>query len=265
MKRFSALVSAGLLAVGLLSGCGSPTQSTSSSSSGGPAVTGPAGGSLMVFAAASLKQSFTQIGEQFKTDTGTSVEFDFAGSSDLVTQLTQGAKADVFASADTKNMDTAVRGNLVAGTPVNFASNVLTIAVAPGNPKRIKTFQDLTKPGLNVVVCAPPVPCGAATKKVEDATGVKLAPVSEETAVTDVLGKVSTGQADAGLVYVTDVEGSGGKVTGVDFPESAQAVNTYPIAALKDSRNADLANEFVEYVTGEAGQKVLSRAGFGKP
>jgi molybdate transport system substrate-binding protein len=265
VKRYSALVSVGLLAVGLLSGCGSSTQSTSSSSSGGPAMTGPAGGSLMVFAAASLKQSFTQIGEQFKTDTGTSVEFDFAGSSDLVTQLTQGAKADVFASADTRNMDKAVRGNLVAGTPVNFASNVLTIAVAPGNPKRIKTFQDLTKPGLNVVVCAPPVPCGAATKKVEDATGVKLAPVSEETAVTDVLGKVSTGQADAGLVYVTDVEGSGGKVTGVDFPESAQAVNTYPIAALKDSGNADLANEFVEYVTGEAGQKVLSRAGFGKP
>jgi molybdate transport system substrate-binding protein len=153
----------------------------------------------------------------------------------------------------------------VAGTPVNFASNVLTIAVAPGNPKGIKSFQDLTKPGLNVVVCAPPVPCGAATKKVEDATGVKLNPVSEETAVTDVLGKVSTGQADAGLVYVTDVKGSGGKVTGIDFPDSAQAVNTYPIAALKDAGNADLANKFVSYVTGEAGQKVLNQAGFGKP
>jgi molybdate transport system substrate-binding protein len=265
MKRFSALVSAGLLAVGLVSGCGSSTDS-SSSSSAAPAMTGPSGGSLMVFAAASLKQSFTQIGEQFKTDNpGTTVEFNFAGSSDLVTQLTQGAKADVFASADNNNMDKAVKANLVAGTPVNFASNVLTIAVAPGNPKGIKTFQDLTKPGLNVVVCAPPVPCGAATKKIEDATGVKLNPVSEETAVTDVLGKVSTGQADAGLVYVTDVEGSGGKVTGVDFPQSAQAVNTYPIAALKDSGNADLANEFVEYVTGEAGQKVLNQAGFGKP
>jgi molybdate transport system substrate-binding protein len=109
------------------------------------------------------------------------------------------------------------------------------------------------------------VPCGSAATKVEQATGVKLAPVSEESSVTDVLGKVSTGQADAGLVYVTDVEGSGGKVSGVDFPESAQAVNAYPMAALKDSGNADLANEFVGYVTGEAGQKVLSRAGFGKP
>jgi molybdate transport system substrate-binding protein len=265
MNRISTLFAAGLLAVGLLSGCGSSADSSKSSSSAAPAMTGPSGGSLMVFAAASLKQSFTQIGEQFKTDTGTSVEFNFAGSSDLVTQLTQGAKADVFASADTNNMDKAVKADLVAGTPVNFASNVLTIAVAPGNPKGIKTFQDLTKPGLNVVVCAPPVPCGAATKKVEDATGVKLNPVSEETAVTDVLGKVSTGQADAGLVYVTDVEGSGGKVTGVDFPESAQAVNTYPIAALKDAGNADLANKFVSYVTGEAGQKVLNQAGFGKP
>lgn len=265
MKRLSTLVAAGLLVVGLVSGCGSSTDS-SSSSSAAPAMTGPSGGSLMVFAAASLKQSFTQISEQFKTDNpGTTMEFNFAGSSDLVTQLTQGAKADVFASADNNNMDKAVKANLVAGTPVNFASNVLTIAVAPGNPKGIKTFQDLTKPGLNVVVCAPPVPCGAATKKVEDATGVKLNPVSEETAVTDVLGKVSTGQADAGLVYVTDVEGSGGKVTGVDFPESAQAINTYPIAALRDSGNADLANKFVEYVTGEAGQKVLNQAGFGKP
>jgi molybdate transport system substrate-binding protein len=265
MKRSATRFAAGLLAVGLLSGCGSSTDSSKSSSSAAPAMTGPAGGSLMVFAAASLKQSFTQIGEQFKTDTGASVEFNFAGSSDLVTQLTQGAKADVFASADTKNMDKAVQGNLVAGTPVNFASNVLTIAVAPGNPKGIKTFQDLAKSGLDVVVCAPQVPCGSAATKVEQATGVKLAPVSEESSVTDVLGKVSTGQADAGLVYVTDVEGSGGKVTGIDFPESVQAINTYPIAALKDSGNADLANKFVEYVTGEGGQKVLNQAGFGKP
>ncbi|MDT5078922.1 MAG: molybdate transport system substrate-binding protein [Mycobacterium sp.] len=266
MKRVSTLFAAGLLAVGLLSGCGSSTDSSKSSSSGAPAMTGPSGASLMVFAAASLKQSFTQIGEQFKTDNpGAAVEFNFAGSSDLVTQLTQGATADVFASADTKNMDKAIQANLVAGTPVNFASNVLTIAVAPGNPKGIKTFQDLAQPGLNVVVCAPQVPCGSAATKIEQATGVKLAPVSEESSVTDVLGKVSTGQADAGLVYVTDVEGSGGKVTGIDFPESSQAVNTYPIAALKDSGNADLANKFVSYVTGEAGQKVLNQAGFSKP
>ena len=224
------------------------------------------GENLVVFAAASLKQSFTQIGEQFKTDNpGTSVEFSFAGSSDLVTQLTQGADADVFASADTKNMDKAAQAGLLAGDPVNFASNTLTIAVAPGNPKGIASFQDLTKDGLNVVVCAPQVPCGSATEKVEKATGVELKPVSEESSVTDVLNKVTTGEADAGVVYVTDVAGAGDKVTGVDFPESKDAVNTYPIAALKGSANAELAQKFIAYVTGEAGQKVLDQAGFGKP
>jgi molybdate transport system substrate-binding protein len=193
------------------------------------------------------------------------VEFSFAGSSDLVTQLTQGAQADVFASADTKNMDKAAKAGLLAGAPVNFASNTLTIAVAPGNPKQIKSFHDLTKPGLAVVVCAPQVPCGSATKKVEDATGVKLAPVSEESSVTDVLNKVTAGQADAGLVYVTDAKGVGDKVTAVPFPESAGAVNTYPIAALKGSKNPELARTFIDAVLSEAGQKTLSAAGFAKP
>ena len=221
---------------------------------------------LTVFAAASLKQSFTQIGEQFEADhPGSTVEFSFAGSSDLVTQLTQGASADVFASADTKNMDKAAQAELLAGDPVDFASNVLTIAVAPGNPEGIATFGDLARPGLDVVTCAPQVPCGAATETVEQATGVRLAPVSEESSVTDVLGKVTSGQADAGLVYVTDVAGSGGKVAAVDFPEAADAVNTYPIATLKDSSNAELAQAFVDFVTGEKGQEVLGDAAFGTP
>jgi molybdate transport system substrate-binding protein len=221
---------------------------------------------IMVFAAASLKKTFTEIGEQFKTDNpGVSVEFNFAGSSDLVTQLTQGAQADVFASADTKNMDKAAAADLLDGKPVNFASNTLTIAVAPGNPKQIKLFQDLTKPGLNVVVCAPPVPCGSATQKIEEATGVKLAPVSEESSVSDVLNKVTTGEADAGLVYVTDAMGAGDKVTAVAFPEAAGAVNTYPIAALKTAKNPELARRFIAAVTGDAGQKTLTAAGFAKP
>lgn len=249
MKRLTALLFAAAM---LAAGC--------SSDQSGP------GEHLVVFAAASLKQTFTQIGEQFKTDNpGATVEFSFAGSSDLVTQLTQGAKADVFASADTKNMDKAAQAGLLAGNPVNFATNTLTIAVASGNPKGIRTFRDLARPGLAVVVCAPQVPCGAATRKIEDATKVTLAPVSEESAVTDVLGKVSTGQADAGLVYVTDVAGSGGKVDGIAFPESARAVNTYPIATLKGAADPDLAQKFVELVTGPAGQKVLGQAGFAKP
>jgi len=252
VKRVIALSFAAVLSLALV-GCGGSS-------------TGPSDGELVVFAAASLKQSFTQLGEQFKTDNpGASVEFSFAGSSDLVTQLTQGAKADVLASADTKNMDKAKDAGLLAGDPVSFATNTLTIAVAPGNPNGIGSFADLTNDGLNVVVCAPQVPCGSATEKVEKATGVELKPVSEESSVTDVLNKVTTGEADAGVVYVTDVADAGDKVTGVDFPESKDAVNTYPIAALKDSANRELAQKFVAYVTGEAGQKVLDQAGFGKP
>jgi len=252
MKKIKVFATA-LVLILALAACGSSDESSD-------------GATIMVFAAASLKKTFTEIGEQFKTDNpGVSVEFNFAGSSDLVTQLTQGAQADVFASADTKNMDKAAAAGLLDGDPVNFASNTLTIAVAPGNPKQIKSFQDLTKPGLNVVVCAPPVPCGSATQKVEEATGVNLAPVSEESSVTDVLNKVTTGEADAGLVYVTDAMGAGDKVAAVAFPESAGAVNTYPIAALKTSEKPELARKFIAAVTGEAAQKTLSAAGFAKP
>jgi molybdate transport system substrate-binding protein len=241
------------LAMLLISGCSSPQQ---------PA----ANAKVVIFAAASLKKTFTDIGEQFKVENpGASIEFSFAGSSDLVTQLTQGAQADVFASADTKNMDKAAQAGLLAGDPVNFASNTLTIAVAPGNPKKIASFKDLTQQGLNVVVCAPQVPCGSATQKVEQATGVTLNPVSEESSVSDVLNKVQTGQADAGLVYVTDAKGAGDKVAAIRFAEAADAVNTYPIAVLKGSKNPDLARKFVDLVLGEPGQKTLGAAGFAKP
>ena len=261
MKNFRLPALFCVLSLALISGCGASNQAPASSST-----TASAGAKIIVAAAASLKKSFTDIGEQFKTENpGASVEFSFAGSSDLVTQLTQGAPADVFASADTKNMDKAAQAGLLAGDPVNFASNTLTIAVAPANPKKIASFKDLTQPGLNVVVCAPQVPCGSATQKVEKATGVKLNPVSEESSVSDVLNKVTTGQADAGLVYVTDAIGAGDKVASVALPEAAGAVNTYPIAVLKESKNPQLARKFVDLVTGASGQKVLSAAGFAKP
>lgn len=222
--------------------------------------------SLTVFAAASLKSAFTEIGKQFEADhPGTRVEFSFAGSSDLVTQLTQGAHADVFASADTRNMEKAASAGLLAGGPVSFASNTLTIAVRPGNPKNINALRDLTRPGVSAVVCAPQVPCGSATQKVEQAAGVNLEPVSEESSVTDVLNKVTSGQADAGIVYVTDAKDAGDKITAVPLPEASTTVNTYPIAVLKDAGNADLAKRFVDTVTGEGGQKVLAEAGFAKP
>ncbi|MFT4009830.1 MAG: molybdate ABC transporter substrate-binding protein [Nocardioidaceae bacterium] len=221
---------------------------------------------LVVFAAASLTNTFTQIGKKFEDEhDGVTVTFSFGGSSDLVAQIQQGAGADVFASADTANMDKATGDDLVAGEPVDFATNTLEIATPPDNPAGIASFQDLAKPGLKLVVCAPEVPCGAAATKVADSAQITLEPVSEEQSVTDVLGKVESGEADAGLVYVTDVLGAGDQVQGIPFPESDAAVNTYPIAALADSDHAELAEQFVEFVTGSTGQAMLKAAGFGTP
>ncbi|SEP62764.1 molybdate ABC transporter substrate-binding protein [Microlunatus flavus] len=251
-----ALASTALLA--LVAACGAtPGASGPTSSSAGTQT-------LTVFAAASLKQTFTTLGTTFEAaHPGTTVTFSFAGSSDLVTQLQQGAPADVFASADTKNMQKAVDDQLVAGSPVDFATNTLEIAVPPDNPAGVTSFADLTRPGVKVVLCAPQVPCGAAAQTIEKATNTTLEPVSEENAVTDVLGKVTSGEADAGLVYVTDVKGAGDQVKGIPFAESKQAVNTYPVAALSGSRQGELAGQFVRLVTGTEGQKVLADAGFG--
>ncbi len=224
------------------------------------------GTTLTVFAAASLTTTFEELGEQFEADhEGVEVTFNFGGSSDLVAQLQQGAPADVFASADTANMDKLTADDLQAGDPQIFATNTLEIAVPPGNPAGITSFADLAEPGVNVVVCAPEVPCGAAAAKVEESSGVTLSPVSEEQSVTDVLAKVTSGEADAGLVYVTDVKAAGDEVEGVPFPESAEAVNSYPIVALADSEHADLAQEFCDLVLGDDGQAVLEEAGFAQP
>ncbi|MBD0323927.1 MAG: molybdate ABC transporter substrate-binding protein [Aldersonia sp.] len=228
--------------------------------------TDSATGEITVFAAASLNKPFTELGTRFESEhPGASVTFNFAGSSDLATQIMQGAPADVFASANTANMTKVVDAGLVDGQPIDFASNVLTIVTAPGNPKGVTSFADLAEPGTTVVVCAEQVPCGAATRTVEDATGVTLSPVSEESQVSDVLGKVTSGQADAGLVYVTDAEGAGEKVTRVDFAESAQAVNTYPIATLTESAKPETARQFVALVAGPEGREVLAAAGFAAP
>lgn len=252
----AALISTVLMA-GLI-GCGSKSPSSQTSST--------SGGKVMVFAAASLKPSFTQISQQFKNQNpGVGVDFEFAGSSELATQLTQGATADVFASADTAQMDTVSKAGLLNGNPTNFASNTLVIVTAPGNPKKIGSFADLARPGLNVVTCQQPVPCGAATHHVEDSTGVRLNPVSEELSVTDALNKVTSGQADAALVYVTDAKSAGSKVATVTFPEAASAVNVYPIGVLKKAPLAGQAQKFVDLVTSPTGQQILAQAGFAKP
>ena len=249
--RASAALAAGVVAAAL-AGCAAPA--------------GNEGRTVTVFAAASLKAPFTALAEQFEAaNPGTTVTFSFAGSSDLATQISQGAPADVFASADANTMARLSGAGLVEGSPRDFASNVLTIAVPPGNPASVASFADLARPGVRTVICAAQVPCGAAAKAVGQDTGVTLTPVSEESSVTDVLGKVISGEADAGLVYVTDVLAARGKVQEIPGPESARAVNTYPIAAVRTGQHKELAATFIEAVMGTDGQQLLRGAGFGTP
>jgi molybdate transport system substrate-binding protein len=294
VRRLRAVITVGLL----LTGCGSldsgtPSSSPTSMVTSGSGVADSAGsgvgsseatigselggsttegsgpaiiGTVTVYAASSLKKSFDTIGAAFeKQHPGSKVQISYDGSSTLVTQLTGGAPADVFASADEKNMTKLTDAGLPAGTAELFASNTLQIAVAPGNPKAITGLADLAKDGVVTVLCAAEVPCGGAAHTALDAAKVTVDPASEEQNVTAVVAKVSTGEADAGLVYKTDVSASGGKVDGVDFPESSQAVNKYPIVALKAAPNAAGAAAFIDLVTSAEGRKVLAGSGFAAP
>lgn len=218
---------------------------------------------LTVFAASSLTGTFTELGKKFEASRpGVKVNFSFGGSSDLVSQIQSGAPADVFASADTKSMQKIVDDKLEGALPINFAANTLQIVTPPENPAKVTTFKDLARKDLDLVVCAPEVPCGSAAEKIETATGVDLSPVSEEQNVKDVLAKVTAGEADAGLVYVTDVKAAGDAVNGITFPEASNAVNIYPITTLKDAEDAALAADFMTFVLSAEGQAVLAEAGF---
>ncbi|MDQ6522691.1 molybdate ABC transporter substrate-binding protein [Nocardioides sp. LHD-245] len=220
---------------------------------------------LTVFAAASLTKTFEELEKEFEdAHDGVDVKLSFGGSSDLVAQIAEGAEADVFASADTANMDKLVAGGLAAGDPSEFATNTLMIAVPPGNPAGIASLADLAGKDVDLVLCQPEVPCGSAALKVADAAGLTFSPVSEEESVSGVLTKVEDGEADAGLVYVTDVSGAGDRVEGIEFPESGEIVNHYPIVAVEESAHPDLAQAWIDLVLGE-GQAVLAAAGFGAP
>ena len=246
MRRLAVLA----LLLASLSACGSDATSDQTT--------------ITVFAAASLKGAFTEIGKQYEAEReDVTVKFNFAGSSDLVAQLQQGASADVLATADDATMKKASDDDLVAVLD-KLGTNTLEIATPPGNPAHVDSLADLADPDLKVVVCAPEVPCGAAARRVEKAAGVDIKPVSEEQSVTDVLGKVISGEADAGLVYVTDVKAAGDQVHGVPFPESAKAVNNYPIAVLSHGTHQATAGDFTDFVTGMRGQSILGAAGFGK-
>jgi molybdate transport system substrate-binding protein len=256
---------AALLTAGLVAGCGG-TATAPAPTAPGQAPGGTSTTKVTVSAAASLTAAFGTLQERFEeANPGVDVVLNYGGSSGLAQQIVQGAPVDVFAAANTSTMDTVTKAGLVAGEPKTFVTNKLQIAVPKGNPKNIAGFADLARPDLKVVLCAAQVPCGSAEKKVEQVTGVKVTPVSEESEVTSVLGKVGSGDADAGVVYVTDVLSSPDKVTGVSFPEADKAINTYPIAVLKPAKDAALAQKWVDYVQGPEGQKVLQEAGFGPP
>lgn len=257
-----------VLAVGALATTGCSAGQTNVSPSSPDSGAGVAGitGTLKVDAAASLKKTFDQIAERFEqAHPGLTVAVSYDGSAVLATQILGGAPVDVFASADDKNMAKVTAPKLIAASPVKFATNTLQIAVAPGNPKKITGLKDLAAPGVDVDLCATAQPCGAAAQTALTAAGVTLTPISSEQSVTAVLTKVESGDADAGLVYKTDVLAAAGKVVGVDFAEAAAAVNHYPIGVLANSTQAAAATAFLDFVTGAQGQQILADAGFGKP
>ncbi|WP_106978037.1 molybdate ABC transporter substrate-binding protein [Streptomyces violaceorubidus] len=268
IRRTARMAAAGAAALLALSACSSSSDTDSDSGTDSAASSSSAklSGQVTVFAAASLKESFTTLGETFeKRHPGTEVTFNFAGSDTLAAGIIGGAPADVFASASPKTMATVTDAGAAAGTPATFVRNQLEIATLPGNPDHVSSLKDLTGSGLKVVLCDRNVPCGAAARKALEAAGLELTPVSYEQDVKAALTKVELKEADAAVVYRTDVKAAGGKVTGVDFPESAEAVNDYPITLLKDAPNADAARAFVELVKSAEGQRVLTGAGFRTP
>ncbi|MFE2352743.1 molybdate ABC transporter substrate-binding protein [Streptomyces parvulus] len=269
-RRTVQVVGASAAALLALSACSS-SDSDSGSGSGGKSE-GAAGsaeklsGTVNVFAAASLTESFTALGKTFeKEHPGTKVVFNFGGSDSLAAGITSGAPADVFASASPKTMKVVTDADAASGTPATFVRNQLQIATLPGNPDKIASLKDLTGPGLKVVLCDKSVPCGAAAQKALDASKLELTPVSYEEDVKSALNKVVLKEADAALVYKTDVKSARDKVEGVDFPESADAVNDYPITLLKDAPNAEAGKAFIELVRSAEGRKVLTEAGFTAP
>ena len=253
--------------------CGDDDDSSSSSdatTTAAPAATGttavPLEGEVVLFAAASLTESFTKIGDAFqKANPDTKVTFNFAASSALVQQINEGAPADVYASADEANMKKLTDAANVSGEPEIFATNKLEIITAPGNPKGITGVADLANSDLIVVTCGPEVPIGKYSAQVFANAGVTVTPKSYEADVKAVVNKVVIGEADAGIVYATDVKAAGTKATGVQIPDDINVIATYPIAVTKGTKNVDVADAFMAFVLSDAGQEILAAAGFSAP
>jgi molybdate transport system substrate-binding protein len=255
------LTGVALAAVLAVSGCGGDSTPASS-----PASAGGVSGNLTVLAAASLTESFDRIKADFqKANPAVKVTISYGGSSALAQQITSGAPADVFASASPATMKTVTDAGDANGPSAVFVRNQLVIAVAKGNPKGIKDLSDLAGPSLKVALCAEQVPCGAAAKKALAAATVQVTPVTLEQDVKAALSKVKLGEVDAALVYRTDAKAASADVEGIEFPESAGAVNDYPIVTLKDAPNPGAAAAFVAFVRSGPELAVLLDAGFQKP
>lgn len=245
-------MAATLTGVVLLAGCGSSPDGESDD--------------LTVFAAASLTDVFGALGEAFtEANPGVDVTFNFAASSELVAQLIDGAPADVYASADLANMEKLVEAGADGDDPVVFATNRSEIIVAPGNPEGITGVDDLARPDLTVVTCAPEVPCGSYATQVFDNAGITVTPKSYEQNVKAVVTKVTLGEADAGIVYATDVTAAADDASGVVIPDDINVVAEYPIAITGEASNTTGAQTFIDFVRSDEGQAVLASFGFGPP
>lgn len=267
MRRSALTLTAVATAGLLLAGCGSPgTPGASTTAPSAPVSSSPAlSGTVNVFAAASLKEAFTKLGKQFEAaHPGTKVVFNFGPSSGLATQINQGAPADVFASASAKNMDQVSKAG-AATSPTNFASNVMQIAVPAKNPAGITQLSDLARSGVKVALCQKAVPCGATAAKVLASARLTVVPVTQEVDVKAVLTKVTLGEVDAGVVYVTDVRAAGEKVKGIQIPTALNASTKYPIATLTTAPNKAGGQAFTDYVLSADGAAILTAAGFAKP
>ena len=269
ISRRAAIAAVSLLSAVCLAACGGSASNSATGAASGAASAGTSGGAgkatgkVTVLAAASLQKAFEEIEKTVEKDNpGLDVTFDFQGSQDLVASLAGGDSADVLATANNSTMKTAADQKLV-GSQTEFATNVLTLIVPKGNPKKI-TGLDSSLDGANLVICAPEVPCGEATKKLAQAQGITLNPVSEEQKVTDVRGKVESGEADAGIVYTTDAAAAKDKTDKIDIPDGG-VVNHYPIAQTAKPENPAGAQAFIDAVTGKTGQEILAKHGFGKP
>jgi molybdate transport system substrate-binding protein len=260
-RRLPARIGAALAVVAVLAaGCGASTTPKSAPSSA-PALAG----SITVFAAASLTQTFTDLGKQFEAaHPGTTVKFSFGASSTLAQQIIAGAPADVFASASPSNMTQVTDAGDATG-PKTFATNYAEIAVAPASAGKVASLTDLANPEVKVALCQPQLPCGALAQTVLAKAKVTVAPVTQGLDVKSTLAYVTGGEADAAVVYVTDVKAAGSQVKAVEIPAADNASTAYPIATVKGSQNPALATAFEGLVLSPTGQGALIGAGFQKP